>query len=537
MSFKKKTIIIGVLIIILIASFQIINKSNAATSIGTNVDWSKDPNEILNSVTNGSPDYVLNNNIIKSITNNTYFSGGNKIKNTYHLRMDNPNTGRAIYENDWLYCIEHGTNAYDGEYIIEKISIIKNDSSTTIRYARPGAVYSSSNKLLNSDGDVKYFTKGDKKAGSGDNYYANWVDSKNVNNKNVKYYEKPFYRYNFYKLTETYFKNAQRAYILSESEDKNYTNYESYKNSNAKQRALWKLEGQLQTGESFTGNAKALYEKSKRFATYKTNEKPASITKGDSFDQNFTNGSVFKNGFVLIGPITAKFNSEFGKINGIKVKYGTDKYLQIGDFYISNSTGTKNGNLKDVTNEIAFYIKIPNSVISSKGVTKIEEIIATFNDVNAYAFYSFLIQEGAIDIQNQLIINSAERKNNTITKSITVNQNLIPPVEIKLNKKSTLKDDKGQNYDLSGAKFTISYGDGAKNMSLLSGSTSQYYYKWQPTNTNDIDVTIKETTTPSKHQTLSGDIKIKLKLQNGQWVPTIESNPDNFVTITRGTRS
>lgn len=532
MSLKKKTIIIGLLIIILIASFQIINKSNAATSIGTNVDWSKDPNGILNSVTNGSPNYVLNDSIINSITDNTYFNGGDTIQNTYKLHMVNASSGQAIYINDWLYCIEHGTSTYNGDYIIEKINIIKNDSATTIRYARPGAVYSSINKLLKDGDDVKYFNRGDEVALSNDNYYANWNG-----NKSVKYYDGLFYKYNYYKLTEASFKNAQRAYILSKSEDKNYTNYESYQSSNAKQRALWKLEGQLKTGESLTGDAKNLYDESVRFASYKRTTNPASITKGDSFDQNFTNGSVFKNGFVLIGPITAKFNSEFGKINGIKVKYGIDKYLQIGDFYISNSTGTKNGNLNDVTNGIAFYIKIPNSVISSKGVTKIEEIIATFNDVNAYAFYSFLIQEGTTDIQNQLIINNAERKNNTITKSITVNQNLIPPVEIKLNKKSTLKDDKGQNYDLSGAAFTISYGDGAKNMSLISGSTSQYYYKWQPTNTNDIDVTIKETTTPSKHQTLSGDIKIKLKLQNGQWVPTIENNPDNFVTITRGTRS
>lgn len=532
MSFKKKTILIGLLMIILIASFQTINKSNATTAIGNNVDWSKNQDEILNSVTSGAPVYVLNNNIIESITNNTYFSGGDKIHNTYKLHMNDAPSGEAIYKNDWLYCIEHGTNTYNGDYIIEKINIIKNASATTIRYARPGAVYSNSNGLLDDDEGVKYFARGGKDSFSDNNYYANWGTY-----ESVKYKDGLFYYNNYYKLTSSNKKNAQRAYILSADENKNYTNYLNYKDSNAKQRALWKVEEQLSTSERLEGDALTLYEKSAKFASYKTAINPASIAKGDGFDQNFTNGSVFKNGFVLIGPLTAKFNSEFGKINGIKVKYGTDKYLQIGDFYISDRAGSKNGFLDDIPNGTAFYIKIPNFVISSKGVTKIEEIIATFNDVNAYAFYSFLIQEGTTDIQNQLIINNAKRENNTITKSITVNQNLIPPVEIKLNKKSTLKNDMGQNYDLSGATFAISYGDRVKNMSLVSGATSQYYYRWQPTNTNEINITIKETATPSQHQTLSGDIKIKLKLQNGQWVPTIENNPDNFVTITHGTRN
>lgn len=263
-----------------------------------------------------------------------------------------------------------------------------------------------------------------------------------------------------------------------------------------------------------------------------------------AFANNYNGGAIVQNSTteipnvsyngnkISVGPYNITSNC---KITGVKYyqKTGTS-IVEInndnnGINLYSDKKGTNKINLSTWTGG-TFYIVIDTTKVSPSNIEKIEFTYTT-TTLKGTMYY---MTKGT---NQKLVSGYIERGNGSQTTDISIQKELIPPVKIRLNKKSTLKNDDGQYGDLAGATFTISYGDGEKNMPLMSGATTQYYYSWQPTNTNDIDVIIKETATPSKHQTLSGDIKIKLKLQNGQWVPTIESNPDNFVTITRGTRS
>lgn len=334
---------------------------------------------------------------------------------------------------------------------------------------------------------------------------------------------------------EENFKDGSK-WITSSEVDFNWDLGRGYKTYKAKKNSTGDWNVEVYPGSTYPiiksaifnyyNRAYTLYKDACNFATNYTG---GPIVKEDT---KTSPNAKYSDNKISVGPYKISKNCE---ITGVKYyeKIG-GKSTEItnadgGMKLCSDINGTKEIDLSKWEGG-EFYIVIDTTKVNPSNIEKIE---FTYKATTLKGSIYFLVRGSS----QKLVSGKMDRSEGSKTTTIEINKTLIPPVEIKLNKKSTLKDDKGQNYDLSGAKFTISYGDGAKNMSLVSGSTSQYYYKWQPTKTNDIDVTIKETTTPSKHQTLSGDIKIKLKLQNGQWVPTIENNPDNFVTITRGTRS
>lgn len=505
---------------------------NSGVAQSLNIDWTQSMDNILGQVTTGN-NLKIQERFINTVKNSKY-----KINSTDEddLTSDwsNP-SGSATYkfkinagikgmlQKKWLFCVEKGTDLGNGYYIIEKMDIIKNCTKAEIRYAWPAVLYKQNGSVLATDSNIKYFSVGENEQISGDytgNVYAKWNGNSPIKGswdgeKNILYY-KSF-------TNKTY--NAALAYIITEPNSSSYDTYLDYKTNDSVQNALWQLDNNT-TGSD-------LLKKAKLFASYKAGDNDASALswKSDSI------GVEYKDEYVLIGPLKLQFNIYFAKSPKIKLKYldnnGETKYLNVE---CCKANGNK---ITTISSNDEFYVKVPYSTISENNalVTNIKGITATVSELNVYAFYFYLIQAGSVDIQNQLILMQGKRE--YLDKSIDLSweEDLIPPVEIKLNKKSSLKDDSGRNYTLDGAKFTISYGGNDYDLPLLTGSRSQYYYKWNPTNTDDIIVTIKEKTTPEKHQTLSGEIKLKLNLSEGKWNATITNNPDNAVSISTGTRN
>lgn len=420
-------------------------------------------------------------------------------------------------------------------YIIEKMDIIKNCAKAEVRYAWPSKLYNNNGIMISENDDVKYFSTGKKEQIKDEqtgeykntgNIYAKWSNgSKNYSpikgewndSKNILYYKS---------FTNTTY-NAALAYIITEPNSITYNEYWKYKLKDEVQNALWQLDNNA------SGNN--LLTKAKDFASYKAGNNDALALSWKSDSDSVT--VKYNDTYALIGPLKLQFNSKFANSPKIKLKYlDNDKKTQYLEVECCNADGNK---ITTISSNSEFYVKVLYSDISANNalVTNIKGITATVSELNVYAFYFYLIQAGSVDIQNQLVLMQGKRE--WLDKSIDLSweEDLIPPVEIKLNKKSSLKDDSGKNYTLDGAKFTISYGGNDYDLPLLTGSTSQYYYKWNPTSTDDIIVTIKEKTTPEKHQTLSGEIKLKLNLSEGKWNATITNNPDNAVSISTGTRN
>ena len=522
-----------ILLIILLALIAIITFPNiniAATgdvskgiNSGLNIDWSQDMDNILGQVTEGD-NYKIKNSIITTLNGNTYLNKEKEFGNTYTFKINNALS--AIRNSGWLFCVQKGVDVGDGEFVIEKIRLVKNLERTEIRYAQPGYLYNASgskiNNSENTDEGPKKLDRGTKIGAT--NYYAKWKSyDKIYNDQHNRIY---------YKTTVTEDKiSAARAYILSEPNDSTYTNYDDYKSKDKVQRALWKLDEPDKITLSNSEEAKKLLDSANQFAEYKAGTATTSLKwKVTSSDIK----AVYKDNYVLIGPLNVQFHTKFGAFKNIKLEYEDDTYLENGEkgFAYCKSDGS---NLSKVTSGENFYIKIPYTVINDKNIVKIKKIVATFSDLNVYAFYSYLIQAGTTDIQNQLIVNKAERK--VVDKEIPIdwNKDMIPPVKIKLEKKSTLLDGDGKNKPLSGAEFTISYNDVVANIDKMEGSETQFYYEWNPTKMDDIQVTIHEKKTPYQHQTLNADISFTLKLNGGKWEATLNNSDDldNAVSISK----
>lgn len=517
MSIKNKIIIICLLALSLIAFLLPNINSNAAEGLNTGIVITNGNDQMINSITNGAPNYVIKSSIISTIDSTGYFVNKGQKHNTYEILMKNASSGAPLYTYDWLYCIEHGTSTFDGDYIIEKISAITNRTITTIRYATPARLYNSSGLISPNDGSIKYLQSG---IASGSNLKAKY------NGKDVDYSRLvgEISRSDvYYKATWADNKSAARAYILSENEDKNYSQYSNYSSNNKKQNALWKLEGQVSTVNT---GAQNLLNEANRFATYKEkidNGTVSIITAGSK-----AISVEYKSDYVLVGPFKATFNEEFGDISKIKIKYNTNQTLENG-FYISNSSGSTNNNVSSIVNGTDFYIKIPNTTVASKGISQIDRVSAEFGDLNAYAVYSFLIQAGTTDIQNQILIHKAERKTETKESEVEINKLVVPPIQIKLEKVDT------QGNEVNGPEFKVEYSNGLESETKTVEDGSIIFTKRTPSNFDSFTATITETNASRGYKLLPEEKPIVLKYtyNSGKWNITKESGPEEEnVTVT-----
>lgn len=482
MEMYKKILIL--FLILLIGTIVLASVSYAAEGLNQNVTMNKGNEEMLAEITNGGPNYILKTGVINNIKSGG-FTDGNLISgtNTYSLKMNSPTTGSVIYKNNWVYCIEHGTSAQNGELMIEKLVAITNRNRTTIRYARPNKIILLGGTKI-THGSPKYYAYYGNVLGNSNTYakYVNGNDGRRVS-KYIVEKDGSEYKFNeYYKTNESSDKIAEMAYILSEPDTASYTNYDTYANNNSKQRALWQLEGQL-TGKN------SVLTKAENFAQYKNNVNTSTkLSRGTG-----TSGPIYRSEYVLIGPFQVKFlndtkYSSFTGFKSIRIYYNDDenKYIDINANNITNSEGTK----VTVSNGTNFYIKISNTTMQSKSITKINKVTAYFKDLNVYALYSFLIQTGEQDIQNQIVLHKAEREYGTISKSLDINSTLIPPLKINITKKSTLDDSM-----MSGVGFNVKFEQngsttGNKTVTTTSGIAN---CEWQPSNRNEIKVTITET--------------------------------------------
>lgn len=131
------------------------------------------------------------------------------------------------------------------------------------------------------------------------------------------------------------------------------------------------------------------------------------------------------------------------------------------------------------------------------------------------------------DSQN-LIIGEGNRTRGTGYFEIPIDVNLIPPVQVELDKVDTA------GAAVSGAKFSIEYSNGLKGETKTVGTDGKIKFSQvQPTSPDSFTATIKETSTPSGYKTLEKPIELKFTYDsnNAVWKVEKTSGPDEKVTI------
>ena len=132
------------------------------------------------------------------------------------------------------------------------------------------------------------------------------------------------------------------------------------------------------------------------------------------------------------------------------------------------------------------------------------------------------------EITQQPICNDVKiytkKKNLTFDKEV----NLIPPVQVELNKVDTAKA------AVEGAKFSIEYSNGLKGETKTVGKDGKIVFSQvQPTSPDEFTATITETFTPAGYKKLEKPIVLKFTYDQNKAVWKVEkiSGPDEKITI------
>lgn len=115
------------------------------------------------------------------------------------------------------------------------------------------------------------------------------------------------------------------------------------------------------------------------------------------------------------------------------------------------------------------------------------------------------------DSQN-LIIGEGNRTRGTGYFEIPINANLIPPVQVELDKVDTA------GTAVSGAEFSIKYSNGLPEANATSATDGKVAFpKVQPTSQDSFTATITETSAPAGYKLLEEPIVLKFTYNNGKW--------------------
>lgn len=213
--------------------------------------------------------------------------------------------------------------------------------------------------------------------------------------------------------------------------------------------------------------------------------------------------------YIIIGTYKIEYNSENVIINKNSFTAIDNSNKDISDSIILDWNGNR------VTIKVK-KDKMPSSIKEIKFNYTIKTILT--------AKYYVLIRN---DSQN-VVVGGGTRDQGNGSLTIPIDVNLIPPVQVELDKVDTA------GAAVSGAKFSIEYSNGLKGETKTVGTDGKIKFSQvQPTSPDSFTATIKETSTPSGYKMLEKPIELKFTYDsnNAVWKVEKTSGPDEKVTI------
>jgi len=238
--------------------------------------------------------------------------------------------------------------------------------------------------------------------------------------------------------------------------------------------------------------------------------------------------------YIVIGPY--KYEASKGDyISNIQVKKnGQNNYEEIHESIINPSkilvlSKQLNGEYKitysDTEKRIGYDILPEFYVLVKKdsNIRSIDDLKVTIGRKNYEAKWYYL--KGTNPSQALMTGNGKLHED---TKSLNYKVNLIPPVQVELDKVDTAGD------AVEGAKFSIEYSNGLKGETKAVGKDGKIVFSQvQPTSPDEFTATITETFTPAGYKKLEKPIVLKFTYDQNKAVWKVEkiSGPDEKITI------
>lgn len=238
--------------------------------------------------------------------------------------------------------------------------------------------------------------------------------------------------------------------------------------------------------------------------------------------------------YIVIGPY--KYEASKGDyISNIQVKKnGQNNYEEIHESIINPSkilvlSKQLNGEYKitysDTEKRIGYDILPEFYVLVKKdsNIRSIDDLKVTIGRKNYEAKWYYF--KGTNPSQALMTGNGKLHED---TKSLNYKVNLIPPVQVELDKVDTAGD------AVEGAKFSIEYSNGLKGETKAVGKDGKIVFSQvQPTSPDEFTATITETFTPAGYKKLEKPIVLKFTYDQNKVVWKVEkiSGPDEKITI------
>lgn len=238
--------------------------------------------------------------------------------------------------------------------------------------------------------------------------------------------------------------------------------------------------------------------------------------------------------YIVIGPY--KYEASKGDyISNIQVKKnGQNNYEEIHESIINPSkilvlSKQLNGEYKitysDTEKRIGYDILPEFYVLVKKdsNIRSIDDLKVTIGRKNYEAKWYYF--KGTNPSQALMTGNGKLHED---TKSLNYKVNLIPPVQVELDKVDTAGD------TVEGAKFSIEYSNGLKGETKAVGKDGKIVFSQvQPTSPDEFTATITETFTPAGYKKLEKPIVLKFTYDQNKAVWKVEkiSGPDEKITI------
>lgn len=238
--------------------------------------------------------------------------------------------------------------------------------------------------------------------------------------------------------------------------------------------------------------------------------------------------------YIVIGPY--KYEASKGDyISNIQVKKnGQNNYEEIHESIINPSkilvlSKQLNGEYKitysDTEKRIGYDILPEFYVLVKKdsNIRSIDDLKVTIGRKNYEAKWYYF--KGTNPSQALMTGNGKLHED---TKSLNYKVNLIPPVQVELDKVDTAGD------AVEGAKFSIEYSNGLKGETKAVGKDGKIVFSQvQPTSPDEFTATITETFTPAGYKKLEKPIVLKFTYDQNKAVWKVEkiNGPDEKITI------
>lgn len=199
--------------------------------------------------------------------------------------------------------------------------------------------------------------------------------------------------------------------------------------------------------------------------------------------------------YIIIGTYKIEYNSENVIINKNSFTAIDNSNKDISDSIILDWNGNR------VTIKVK-KDKMPSSIKEIKFNYTIKTILT--------AKYYVLIRNDIVS-QN-VVVGGGTRDQGNGSLTIPIDVNLIPPVQVELDKVDTV------GTAVSGAEFSIKYSNGLPEANATSATDGKVAFpKVQPTSQDSFTATITETSAPAGYKLLEEPIVLKFTYNNGKW--------------------